>query len=107
MRLENAPNITFKYTHNSREGEKSSTSWGYANPPGSPLAQGLSPSLREIDEHSDAFQLDVTHRIKSTDLALGLSYETGRQNDALDISQYPGGPVQEKVTDREGTSTIF
>lgn len=104
LRLENAPNITFKYTHNFRDGEKSSTSWGFANPPGSYLAQGLTPTVRDIDEHSDAFQLDVTHRIKSTDIALGLRYETGQLNDGLEISQYPGEPVQDKITDREGTS---
>lgn len=104
LRLENVPNITFKYTHDFRNGQEGSTSWGYVNPPGSSLAQGLSPSILDIDEHSDAFQLDVTHRIKSTDISLGLRYETGKLNDALEISQYPGEPVQEKITDREGTT---
>src|SRR5215831_18148102 len=32
LTLENAPKITFKYTHNFRDGEKASTDWGLTHP---------------------------------------------------------------------------
>jgi hypothetical protein len=101
LRLEKVPNITFKYTRSFREGGKSSTSWGYS---GVAAGQGVAPSFRDIDEHSDAFQLDVTHRIKATDFGLGFRYETGKLDDALKISQYPDQPFRQKITDRQGTT---
>ena len=83
------PKVTFKYEHTSREGNQSSTSWGYAQPaPG--VTQGLSPSFYDINEHSDSFQLDVTHHIKATDAGIGLRYETGKLDDALNTDQFPG-----------------
>ena len=104
LTLENLPVVTFKYTHKYREGDKDSTSWGYAHPGGGTDVRGLSPSFYDIDEHSDAFQLDVSHQIKATEFGVGVRYETGKLNDALKITQYPGEVLQQKVTDREGTS---
>lgn len=104
LRLEKVPNITFKYSHDFREGDKSSTIWGYTHPAGGTLVRGLSPSFYDIDEKRDAFQLDVNHHIKATSFGAGLSYETGSLNNALKITQFPGEAIQQKVTDRQGTS---
>jgi hypothetical protein len=104
LTLENVPKITFKYEHTFREGEKDSTEWGYTHPVGGTLVRGLSPSFYNIDEHSDIFQLDATHHIKATDLALGIRYETGTLNDALNITQFPGEAFQQKITDRQETT---
>ena len=52
--------------------------------------RGLSPSIYDIDEKSDIFQLDVTHHIKAVDVGAGVRYETGRMDDALKIDQFPG-----------------
>ena len=101
LRMEGVPNVTFKYTHTFRDGEQGSTEWGYSHFAG---GQGLSPSFRDIDEHTDAFELDATHHIKSTDLGLGVRYETGKLDDALKITQYPGESVQQDITDRAGTT---
>jgi len=106
LRLDNVPQITFKYTHNFRDGEKGSTSWGLTHPDiaGNPaLVRGISPSFYDIDEHSDVFQLDVTHHIKATEFGVGLTYDTGKLDDALKINQFPGEPVNQKITDRQGT----
>ena len=64
------------YTRNYREGEKSSTSWGAAHP-ALGVNRALSPSFYDIHEHSDSFQLDVTHEIKTTHFGAGLRYEFG------------------------------
>jgi len=101
---EKGPKVTFKYTHDYREGDKASTEWGFATVPGVPYAQGLSPALYNIHEHSDSFQLDVADHIKATELGAGLRYDTGKLDDALQLIQYPGEPVQQALTDRQGTS---
>ena len=103
LTLENKPAVTFKYTHNFRSGEDSSTIWGSAHP-ALGVNQALSPSFYDLHEHSDNFQIDVTHTIKTTDFGAGFTYETGRLNDALKISQYPGEIISQNVTDRQDTS---
>jgi hypothetical protein len=103
LALDNVPKITFKYEHTFREGSESSTSWGYAQPaPG--VTRGLSPSFYDLNEHSDIFQLDVTHQIKATEVGAGVRYETGKMDDALQTEQFPGQPTDQKITDRQGTT---
>lgn len=104
LTLDNAPKITFRYTHTFREGEKDSSIWGPAHPEGGTLLRGISPSFYDINEHSDSFQLDASHHIKATDLGLGFSYEAGKLDDALNISEFPGEVIQQRITDRQGTS---
>ena len=104
LTLEKAPKVTFRYTHAYREGEKGSTSWGFTHPVGGTLVRGLSPSFYDIDERRDIFELDLSHRIKATDLGVGVRYETGKLDDALKITQFPGESIQQKVTDRQSTT---
>src|SRR5579864_2770592 len=103
LTLEKMPQVKFKYTHNFRDGDKSSTSWGLTHP-GVDVTRGISPSFYDISEHSDTFQLDVTHHIKATEFGVGFSYQSGKLDDALKIDQFPGEPVEQKITDRQGTS---
>ena len=103
LTLDNVPKVAFKYEHTSREGNQSSTSWGYAQPaPG--VTRGLSPSFYDINEYSDIFQLDVTHHIKATDAGVGVRYETGKLDDSLNTDQFPGQSTEQKLTDRQTTS---
>ena len=104
LTLDNLPQFKFKYDHLYRDGEKGSTSWGFTHPEGGTLVRGLSPSIYDIDEQSDVFQLDVTHQIKATDLGVGLRYETGRMDNALKVNQFPGESFNQKITDRQGTT---
>jgi len=101
LTLEKEPQVKFKYTHAFRDGEKSSTSWGITHPGG--VTRGLSPTFYDIDERSDAFQLDVTHHIFKSDVGVGLRYETGSLNNSLKITQSPGELTQEKITDKQNT----
>jgi hypothetical protein len=104
LTLENKPQVTFKYTHRTRDGEEGSTEWGLTHPDGGSLVRGISPTVDVIKERSDSFELNLTHHIKETDLGAGFRYETGRMDDGLNITQFPGEPVQQNITDREGTS---
>ena len=103
LTLEDIPQVTFKYTHAFREGEKSSTIWGITHPTIN-VTQGLSPSVNNIDEHSDAFQLDLAKTIKATDLGVGMRYEGGKLDNALNITQSPGEPGQQRITDHQSTT---
>jgi len=98
------PKVTFQYTHSFRDGGEGSTEWGYVHPAGSVLAQGLGPASEQIQERSDSFQLEVKDHIKATDAGLGVRYETGKLEDALQAAQYPGEPAQQDLTWRQGTS---
>ncbi len=110
LMFKNQPNVTFKYSHLYREGEKSSTIWGQTHPMLIGPSRGLTPSIYDIDEKRDIFELDAKHRIKATDFGLGVRYETGNLNNALKISQYPGEPPvlgvpqDRKITDRQDVS---
>jgi hypothetical protein len=71
LRKEDFPELTFRYTHDWRDGTKDSTSWaaaggGYKNV----------PSLNEIDETTDTFRLDFTHTLGKTDFGGGVSYQS-------------------------------
>jgi len=103
LTLPDIPEVRFKYSHLFRDGDKSSTIWGITHPALN-VTQGLSPSFYNIDEHSDAFQLDVTKTIKATDLGLGMRYEAGEGNNALYITQSPGEPGQQRISDRQKSS---
>jgi hypothetical protein len=105
LRLDNVPKITFKYTHAYREGDKSSTIWAPTHPTGDPaVVRGLSPSVYGIDEQRDIFQLDVTHKIKATEFGGGLRYETAKLDNDLKTRQWPGEPIEQKVTDRQNNN---
>lgn len=109
LTLENKPQVTFKYSHLYREGDKSSTSWGPTHPEFNlpagdlTLVRGLAPAFYDIDETRDIVDLNVKHHIKNTDVKVGFSYEHGDLNNARKISTYPGEPAARDITDREGT----
>jgi hypothetical protein len=109
LRLEKIPQITFKYTRAYRDGDKGSTIWGTTHPAEDPaLVRGLVPSIYAIDERRDIFELDATHKIKATDFGIGLRYETARLDNALKIQQWPGEPIEQKITDRtDNTYDLF
>ena len=104
LTLKKWPALNFKYTHQTRDGEKPSTIWGQTHPLFTTLTRGLSPSFYGIDETRDIFELNAKQHIKSTDFGVGLRYETGDLNNARYISQWPGEPTARKITDREGVS---
>jgi len=103
LTLEDAPQVTFRYTHRFRDGDKGSTSWGLSHPGFTTVTRGLNASFYDIDESADIFELEVEHQIKKTDLGLGLRYETGELNDSRDIVQWPNEPTERYITDRQGT----
>jgi hypothetical protein len=106
LSLDKLPKVTFKYTHQYREGEKGSTRWGatHPDPNDTGLVRGIVPSFYDIDESRDIFQLDVTHQIKATGFGVGVRYETGDLNNAAKLHQWPGEPLERRITDEQDNS---
>jgi hypothetical protein len=109
LRMENVPEITFLYKHTFRDGQKDSTCWGdnARNP-----SFKMMPALWDIDEESDLFELDITHTLGNTDLALGFVYEHDSYSDARYTPRYsrnsavvPNTYGVENITMTERTST--
>ena len=46
----------------------------------------------------------MTHHINATDFGVGVRYESGRMDDALKATQFPGESFQQDITSRQGTS---
>jgi hypothetical protein len=88
LRMEDIPEITFRYTHSYRDGEKDSTAWG--DNPTAPRFK-MTPALWYIDEQVDLFELDIAHSLSITDIEVGLVY----QHVDLDNTRY---------TERGGTT---
>jgi hypothetical protein len=98
----NLPQITFKYTHRTRDGQKASTLWG-------PVQFNYSdyrvyPAIEDVDESSDTFQLDLTQQYRKLNYGAGVSYETGRVSDADYLTFFSGQPTQQNATDRQGAT---
>lgn len=93
------PKVTFKYTHNYRDGQEGSTIWGLpATPTSSNLR--LAPSVEVINDESDTFQLDVSKQIKKTQVGAGFRYDTGKVNNADLLTSFQN----QKIADQENTS---
>jgi len=100
LALKNAPKITFKYTHQYRDGNESSTIWGPT--PTSLGTRNLFPGSYNLDEKSDSFALEVTHSLAGMNLGGGVRYDTGTMDNALLTTSQPGEP-DNRITDRQGT----
>ncbi|MGA4579574.1 hypothetical protein [Limisphaera sp. VF-2] len=105
LSLKNLPRASFRYQHLTRSGLRDTTTWGMAHPSDADPARtlGVAPAFYDLDERVDRFELDLTHRIKKTDVGLGLRYETADLDNARKVLEFPGEPVERKLTDRQGT----
>jgi hypothetical protein len=104
------PKVSFKYTYQFRDGLKSSTSWGDMDVQypssliGSPInLRGIVPAYRDLDENRHIFDGEISHTLGKTDVALGLTYEMDRRDNAYVTERRPGeGPqLDAKLTQRE------
>ncbi len=114
LTMPDAPLITFRYEHEYRDGQKSSTEWGDASVVGtpgiyptptatSPTTRNFVPSFYDIDEKRDTFSLDLKQPIAKTDFTIGLRYQRVENNDALEVHRRPGeitGATAQQRADR-------
>src|SRR6266516_1496210 len=111
LRVPNWPEITIRYTHEFRDGQKDSTTWGDTNLTGLPVnpTRKIVPALRVIAETRDIFAFDALKTFGNTDVLLGMRYEHNNIDDSLNMERGAGQlpPVvsppgaQRVVTQRE------
>jgi hypothetical protein len=106
LTLPNRPEFTFRYSHQFREGQKDSTSWGDTSL-GLPAGQSrnIVPSFLDIDEERDIFQLDASHTLANTHFGAGLRYEIDQEENSRNMRRSPLQPADRYLTQREDVDT--
>jgi hypothetical protein len=108
LRAPDWPEITIRYSHEFRDGQKDSTVWGDTSLTGLPVnpTRKIIPSFRDIDETRDIFSFEASKTIGNTDVMLGMRYEHNENDDSLNMERnagsvgvVPGG--QRFVTQRQ------
>jgi hypothetical protein len=93
LRAPDLPEITFRYSHEFRDGQKDSTIWGDTNLTGlktSVKTRKIAPAYRDIDETRDIFALDATKTFGNTDVGIGMRYEHDNNDDRLQLERGAG-----------------
>lgn len=87
LRMPNLPQVTFRYDHIWRYGQKDSTSWGDTNLIGTNYlaanTRKIVPSFRNINEVRDIFALDISKSVGITDIGLGVRWELTNNSDSF------------------------
>ena len=92
LRVPDWPEITIRYSHEFRDGQKDSTSWGDTNLTGLAVnpTRKIVPSFRDIDETRDIFSFEASKTIGNTDVLLGMRYEHNENDDSLNMERGAG-----------------
>jgi hypothetical protein len=94
LRMPDWPEITIRYEHEFRNGQKDSTVWGDTNltglqPPFNSTRK-IVPSFRDIDETRDIVSLEISKTIGNTDVLLGMRYEHNDNDYSLNMERGAG-----------------
>jgi hypothetical protein len=91
LRVPDWPEITLRYSHQFRDGQKDSTIWGDTNQTGpTGVTRKIAPAFRNIDETRDILALDVSKTIGNTDVLLGMRYEHNENDYSLNMERGAG-----------------
>jgi hypothetical protein len=92
LRVPNWPELTFRYSHEFRDGQKDSTIWGDTNLTGLAVnpTRKIVPSFRNIDETRDIFSFEGKQTIGNTDVLLGMRYEHNENDYSLNTERGAG-----------------
>ena len=98
LRVPALPEVTVRYSHEFRDGQKDSTAWGDTTLTGIPFAaRNIAPAYRNIDQTRDILSFDISKTLSKTDVLLGMRYEHSEDDNSLntwrgagDLSTLPG-----------------
>jgi hypothetical protein len=92
LRAPNWPEITIRYEHEFRFGQKDSTVWGDTNLTGLAVqpTRKIVPSFRNLDETRDIFSFEASKTIGNTDVLLGMRYEHNDNDYSLNVERGAG-----------------
>src|SRR5688572_14419322 len=112
LTLPDIPVVTFRYSHQFRDGKKGSTIWGDSALTGGLGTRGIVPSFYDIDERRDLFELDVKHTIGNTDFGVGGRADFLEQDNSRNMRRRPfetgttvlgpGTSIDRSVTQKDG-----
>ena len=105
LTLPEKPIFTFRYSHQFREGDKDSTSWGDTGQGPGGGVRNVAPTFLDIDERRDIFEFDAEHSLADTRFGVGLLYENSGQDNSRNIHRRPGEAIDRFVTERESVDT--
>jgi hypothetical protein len=87
LRVPNWPEITLRYSHQFRDGQKDTTLTGLTT---DQTARKIAPAYRDIDETRDILALDAVQTFGNTDVGLGMRYEHDSNDDRLQLERGAG-----------------
>ncbi|MGA7274431.1 MAG: hypothetical protein WBX14_06255, partial [Candidatus Udaeobacter sp.] len=92
LRVPDWPEITIRYEHEFRDGQKDSTVWGDTTLTGLAVnpTKKIVPSFRDIDEKRDIFSFEASKTFGNTDVLLGMRYEHNTDDDSLNMERNAG-----------------
>ena len=92
LRAPNWPEITIRYDHEFRFGQKDSTVWGDTTLTGLAVqpTRKIVPSFQNIDEKRDIFSFEASKTIGNTDVLLGMRYEHNTDDYSLNMERGAG-----------------
>ncbi len=94
LRMPDWPEITIHYSHEFRNGDKDSTSWGDTSTPAG--TRKIAPAFRNIDETRDILSFDASKTFGNTDIDLGMRYEHNNNDDRLQLQRSVGNPAAQR-----------
>jgi len=106
LRLPEIPEITLRYSHEYRDGQKDSTIWGPSTRTGLATSRLFVPAFRDLEEKRDIFTADISKTYGNTDFDIGMRYESSSNEDKLyelrnPNQAAPAGSSQISITQRE------
>ena len=118
LRKPDWPEITIRYSHLFRNGQKDSTIWGDTVQTGLTTEvkeRKITPAFRDIDETRDIVSLEATKTFGKTDVGLGMRYEHDNNNDSQNLWRGGGGVppavpppgTQRFITEKSTDNSIF
>lgn len=103
LTIPDKPEISVRYEHRTRKGQKDSTIWGTTSPVYG--GRGIAASVYGIDEVQDIVSAEIKHSFGITDAGLGLTYEHLKLDNSLDVRRQAGGPAQTYTTQNTGVES--
>lgn len=122
LRVPNIPELTLRYEHAFRNGQKDSTSWGGTNQtgivatPNNSNVRKILPSFWGINESRDIFTFDARHlfgkpeQFGNTEVNLGMRYEFDMTSDQLNFNTYSApskAPIARNLTMEPGVANSY
>jgi len=103
LTLPDWPEVSIRYEHRTRDGQKDSTIWGSSSPVVGD--RGIAASIQGIDEAQDIVKADVKYTFGKTDTGIGMTYERLNLSNSLDFRRDAGGPTQTYTTQKTGVDS--